>query len=102
MSYPSRAMLVAVLSLVTWPLSPAATIAAQQKPTLTPDDYGQWQSLGTTRVSPDGRWLAYTIGRVEGDGELRIRLVERDDPRIVALGEEATRVLLGRDYARFD
>ena len=61
--------------------------AAQQKPLVNPTDYRMWESLGVTRVSPDGSWLAYTLGRVEDDGELRIRQVARDDTRVVPLGD---------------
>jgi len=35
-----------------------AVASAQEKPTITPDDYGQWESLGSQNFSPDGRWLA--------------------------------------------
>ncbi|HEV7620164.1 MAG TPA: hypothetical protein VGO09_00450, partial [Flavisolibacter sp.] len=34
---------------------------AQQKKYLTPDDYGKWQSLGVTNLSPDGIWVAYQV-----------------------------------------
>jgi dipeptidyl aminopeptidase/acylaminoacyl peptidase len=63
-----------------------ATAAAQELPTLTPADYARWESFGVTELSPDGRWLAYTISRVDGDGELRIRAVGRDSTLIVAHG----------------
>ena len=34
---------------------------AQQKKYLTPDDYGKWQSLGASDLSPNGEWVAYQI-----------------------------------------
>jgi len=53
--------------------------AAQERPTLTPDDYGQWESLtfGGTALSPDGQWLAYGIRRVNEETEIRIRSLRR-------------------------
>jgi dipeptidyl aminopeptidase/acylaminoacyl peptidase len=60
--------------------SPAA---AQQLPTLTPADYARWESIGTTELSPDGRWIAYTISRVDGDDELRYRAVSEDSTHVV-------------------
>src|SRR5688572_9960400 len=32
---------------------------AQTRPRLTPADYGKWETLGATSLSPDGKWLAY-------------------------------------------
>jgi dipeptidyl aminopeptidase/acylaminoacyl peptidase len=45
---------------------------AQSKPTLTPADYGKWETLGAATLSPDGKWLAHEIRRTSGDNELRV------------------------------
>ena len=37
------------------------TTHAQQKKNLSPDDYGKWQSIGTTDLSPNGEWVACQI-----------------------------------------
>ena len=37
------------------------TLQAQQKKQLTVDDYGKWQSLGATDISPNGEWIAYQV-----------------------------------------
>jgi dipeptidyl aminopeptidase/acylaminoacyl peptidase len=50
----------------------AACALAQPKPTLTPADYGKWETLGAGTLSPDGKWLAYEIRRTDGDNELRV------------------------------
>lgn len=43
---------------------------------LEPADYGQWESLGgNTRLSNDGTWLAYQVRRVDGSGEVRLRML---------------------------
>ena len=44
----------------------------QPKPTLTPADYGKFETVGTGTLSPDGKWLAYEIRRTNGDNELRV------------------------------
>jgi dipeptidyl aminopeptidase/acylaminoacyl peptidase len=56
---------------------------AQPLPTLTPADYARWESIGATELSPDGRWIAYTISRVDGDDELRYRAVAEDSTHVV-------------------
>lgn len=33
----------------------------QPKKNLTADDYGRWQSLGSTDLSPNGEWIAYAV-----------------------------------------
>ena len=53
-------------------LAAAAHLTAQQKPTLTPADYGKWETLGQATLSPDGKWLAHEIRRTDGNNELRI------------------------------
>src|SRR6185437_5288061 len=55
----------------------AATLpcVAQTKPTLQPDDYGKWETLGASTLSPDGKWLAYDIRRTSGSNELRVSAV---------------------------
>ena len=62
----------------------AATV--QQKPVVKPADYGQWESLGQPTLSPDGKWLAYAIRRVNEENELRIRSLTRDTTRVVEYG----------------
>lgn len=43
------------------------------KPTLKVADYAQWQLLGEHRISGDGRWFAFVLNLVDGDGSLIIR-----------------------------
>ena len=42
--------------------------AQSSRPLLTPADYGQWEQLGQTRLSPDGAWLAVAVSRVRPRG----------------------------------
>ena len=68
----------------------AGTTRAQQ-PTITPDDYGQWESLGfTPTISPDGSWIVYQIRRVNEENELRLTSTDGDTTRALAYAEEPT------------
>ncbi len=59
-----------------------------EKPPLTPQDYGKWESFpGDPVVSADGKWMAYVIDRVNQERELRLRLLDADSERTVAWGE---------------
>lgn len=75
-----------VTSLVTVSSASAsqavAPPAAQQRPTLTPADYGKFESLVATALSPDGRWLAYGVRTVDEHLELRVRPVDGDATRV--------------------
>ena len=66
-----------------------AALSAQQKPTLTPADYGRWESLGAATLSPDGGWLSYAVRRVDEQDELRIRALDEDSARVVPFGSDA-------------
>ncbi|HVE60962.1 MAG TPA: hypothetical protein VNA26_04035, partial [Chitinophagaceae bacterium] len=45
-------------------------ITAQQKKDLTPEDYGKWQSIGATDLSPNGDWVAYQVTVQEDNDSL--------------------------------
>ena len=64
----------------------AGDASAQQKPTLTSDDYGQWETLGQAVLSPDGRWLAAGISRVDDQDELRVHRTDSDSVVVVPFG----------------
>ena len=70
-SRPRTPMLACALALAT-SLAPAPAVQAQEKPTLTVDDYGRWERLFGATLSPNGLWVAVGIGRVNDEGELRI------------------------------
>jgi dipeptidyl aminopeptidase/acylaminoacyl peptidase len=76
-----------VAAVVVAAVAPAE---AQQKPTLTPADYGKWETLGRAHLSPDGGWLAYDIRRVDEENELRVRSLDEDSARVVPFGSDAT------------
>jgi dipeptidyl aminopeptidase/acylaminoacyl peptidase len=68
----------------------ALPAAAQDRPTVTPDDYGQWEQLDRAELSPDGRWLAVSISRVNDEDELRIHRTEGDSVVTVPYGSGQT------------
>jgi dipeptidyl aminopeptidase/acylaminoacyl peptidase len=44
-----------------------------QKKHLTPEDYGQWQSLAAIDLSPDGNWIAYQVTVQEDNDTLFVK-----------------------------
>lgn len=64
--------------LALFVLPGASALAGQDKPTISPSDYGRWESPGPAALSPDGRWLAYGVVRVNEENELRLRNLGRD------------------------
>ena len=69
-------------AMLTLP-SPAS---AQERPLVTPDDYGRWENLGQTALSPFGDWIAYVVSRVDETSELRVRSIAGQ------AGNDSTRV----------
>ena len=51
---------------------------AQTKKHLTPDDYGKWQSVGVTSLSPNGHWVAYQL-LVQEDNDTLFLLNQTDN-----------------------
>ena len=77
-------LIAAVLALATFAFpSPAAP---QDLPIVTPDDYGRWENLGGSVLSPHGDWIAYTVTRVDEDSELRVRKLDEDSTRVFPWG----------------
>ena len=78
-------LILAALSSVT-----ALSVSGQQeRPVLAEDDYDQWERLGGAVLSPNGAWLAVSIGRVSDEGELRIHSTNSDSTFIVPFGSRA-------------
>src|SRR5687768_14123427 len=92
-----RKSAILVTSFLAVLIVSAATPTAQTKPTLTPADYDQFESVspGAPRggLSPNGKWLAYNINRIGGENELRIipatGATASEPPRVVAFGTGA-------------
>jgi dipeptidyl aminopeptidase/acylaminoacyl peptidase len=56
------------------------------KRAVRPEDYGSWESLRGSALSPDGRWLAYGIVRTDGEEELRVRMLATEATETLAHG----------------
>ena len=84
--------LAAALPVATGPAAPAQS--QETKPTLTVDDYGQFERLGGATLSPDGRWMAVGISRVNDEGELRVHATDSDSVVVIAF---ATRPVFSGD-----
>ena len=52
----------------------------QLKP-VTPADFGKWQTLGAGTLPRDGKWLAASLSRVDGTGELRLYPLSHSDAK---------------------
>ena len=87
------ALLACVLALMASALVPP-TVQAQERPALTVDDYGQWERLGGATLSPNGRWVAVGISRVNDEGELRVHSTDSDSVVVVPF---ATRPVFSSD-----
>ena len=77
-----------LLPLLALPLA-SIGVSAQDMPTLTPDDYDQWESLGQAVLSQDGLWLAVSVNRVSDDAELRVHRTDSDSVVVVPFGARA-------------
>ena len=64
---------------------------APSEPRMTTEaDWGQWERLGAGVLSPDGRWIAYTIRRNDGTSELRLRVIATDSTEVFEQGGRPT------------
>lgn len=54
---------------------------------VTPEDYGKWETLRSGMLSPNGRWLAYEVTRVNEENELRVRQLDTDVLTVMPFGE---------------
>jgi dienelactone hydrolase len=61
---------------------------AQQKRVLTHADYDKWESISEQQISPNGKYVLYTINPQEGDGTLYIK----------DINSEATLLTVPRGY----
>jgi len=63
--------------------------ARAQKPSLNPSVYDKWESIGERMLSPDGKWLVYTITPQEGDARLEVRGTSNAYAKEIPRGTEA-------------
>ena len=78
-----RRLFIALL-FATAPI--AAPLFAQTKPLVTQKDLGKWESLGASRLSPNGAWLTWSIARGNEENDLRLRGGPRDSTLVFPYG----------------
>lgn len=83
MTYRNLTLVLAGLGLYTAPL------LSQQKPVITPKDYGQWETPGAPKLSPVGDWVAVPINRMNDSSELRLIKGSRDTTIVIPFGQSA-------------
>src|SRR5687768_16896663 len=67
------ALLIGSLLVVQWSLDAQQSTPSSAKRPLTYDVVDYWKSIGGTRLSDDGQWLAYSVTAQAEDGELVVR-----------------------------
>src|SRR5262245_61800325 len=67
-----RSVVLVAAALVTLQWSLTAQTPAAKRP-LTYDVTESWRSIGGTRLSNDGQWLAYALSSQGEDGEVVVR-----------------------------
>ena len=88
-----RSLLLCSLATFALPQEPEAPTAQPVDPGPQPAetaDWLQWERLGSTALSPDGRWMAWSARRNDGTGELRVRMLATEEVRRYAEGSGAT------------
>lgn len=50
-------------------------------------DIAKWKTIENSQISDDGRWVAYIVKPLEGDGELRLYDGQTDKTQVFARGE---------------
>src|ERR1044071_797119 len=71
------------------PTPNAQSPAPQTKKFVTPDDAKSWEMLVGARISNDGRWFAYGVGLVDGDGRLMLRSCDGPEKWVTPIGANA-------------
>jgi len=64
--------------LIFFLLPNSLVLSQESKPCLSVEDYDSWHSLGQTSISPDGKWIAYSLNYVSGTDTLFIKPTRGD------------------------
>ncbi|HUE42716.1 MAG TPA: S9 family peptidase [Candidatus Sulfotelmatobacter sp.] len=60
-----------ILCLTVFATLVSTNVAAQTKRRIGPDDFYRMRQVGDPQVSPDGKWIAYTVTSVDRDADRR-------------------------------
>ena len=58
--------------------------SATEKRTLEIADYAQWRTISGSKISDDGRWVAWAYSRVRGDDTLHVEALDSDAAHVIA------------------
>src|ERR1035438_5991629 len=77
---------LARLALLLLLVSPLASAAAQALKVLNLPDYGRWNRITSTALSPDGKWMSYAYQPNEGDATLFVKQLDGDKVFTIPIG----------------
>ena len=81
-----RSPAVARFALLLFLLAPLASAAAQALKVLNLPDYGRWNRITSTSLSPDGKWMSYAYQPNEGDATLFVKQLDGDKMFTIPIG----------------
>jgi len=79
----SAAVLTLVVALI---VATAATATAQALKVLNLPDYGRWNRITSSGLSPDGKWMSYAYQPNEGDATLFVKQLDGDKIFTIPIG----------------
>lgn len=76
-------------SLLVLLLACSLAPAQSAKKFVTPEDSKHWETLAGARISNDGRWFAYGVNLIDGDGRLIVRSCDGPEKWTTPVGSAA-------------
>ncbi len=74
------------IALIALLLAPLASANAQALKVLNLPDYGRWNRITSTGLSPDGKWMTYAYQPNEGDATLFVKQLDGDKLFTIPIG----------------
>jgi dipeptidyl aminopeptidase/acylaminoacyl peptidase len=74
------------IALIALLLAPLASANAQALKVLNLADYGRWNRITSTGLSPDGKWMTYAYQPNEGDATLYVKQLDGDKVFTIPIG----------------
>ena len=78
-----RTPLIALIALL---IAPFASSSAQALKVLNLPDYGRWNRVTSTALSPDGKWMSYAYQPNDGDATLFVKQLDGDKVFTIPIG----------------
>ena len=77
---------VPIIALIAVLIAPFASSSAQALKVLNLPDYGRWNRITSTTLSPDGKWMTYAYQPNEGDATLFVKQLDGDKLFTIPIG----------------